>query len=228
MDKPVVAIVDIGLGNLFSVGQACAMAGLAPRVVSDKAGIAGADAVILPGVGAFGDAMAHLNRLDLVELLKDIAASGKPLVGICLGMQLLMAESQEFGRHKGLGLIEGEVVRFDGGAGVNRAKVPQIGWNRIYSETGGWEGSLLAGIPEREYMYFVHSYYTVPEKSDVVLAKSEYADVEFCASLRLGNVHAFQFHPERSGEAGLTIYKHLGSIFSDPECKTKGNRSQPL
>jgi imidazole glycerol-phosphate synthase subunit HisH len=223
MHSPRVAIVDYGLGNLFSVGQACAMAGLQPQITMDKIEIAAADAVILPGVGAFGDAMAHLNRLDLVEPLKDIAAGDKPLLGICLGMQLLMRESYEFGRHMGLGLVEGEVVHFDGGKGVDRYKVPQVGWNRIRPGVGGWRGSLLEDIPTGEYMYFVHSYYTLPEQTEVVLAKAEYSEVEFCAGLRRGNVHAFQFHPERSGASGLKIYAHLAAILNDKASDSKEN-----
>ena len=205
------AIVDYGLGNLYSVGQACATAGMRPLITADKAQIAAAATVILPGVGAFGDAIAHLHRLDLVQPLVDIAAAGKPLVGICLGMQLLMRESYEFGSHKGLGLIEGEVIPFERGA--EGAKVPQVGWNRIYPGKDGWSDSPLEKVAAGEYMYFVHSYYTAPERTDLVLAHSRYAGIEFCAGLRYGNVHAYQFHPERSGSAGLKIYARLAQML---------------
>ena len=132
-----VAIIDFGLGNLFSVKQACEYAGLQAHITSARKDIQSADAVILPGVGAFGDAMATLRKLDLVELLRDMAASDTPLVGICLGVQLLMTESYEFGCHQGLGIISGPVVRFDNPREDGKIlKVPQVGWNRIYRGKG--------------------------------------------------------------------------------------------
>lgn len=206
-----VAIVDYGLGNLFSVKHACAHAGMRAEVTSSKADILAADAVILPGVGAFGDAMANLRRLDLVEPLRDIAQSAKPLVGICLGMQLVMSESFEFGRYEGLGLVKGPVVRFEEPTeGGRTLKVPQVGWNRVFpARAGGWKGTLLEGVGEGEYMYFVHSFYAKPEDGAVVLSTSDYGHIEFCSALSRGNVTAFQFHPERSGPAGLRVYANL-------------------
>lgn len=214
---PVVAIVDYGMGNLFSVKHACESCGMEARMTSCTQTILAADAVILPGVGAFGDAMETLAKLDLVNVLRDVAASGKPLVGICLGMQLLMSESHEFGRHRGLGIIEGEVTRlvesFDGG---RKLKVPHIGWNRIYAPArpseGGhprWNDSLLEGVPEGAYMYFVHSFYPQPVDARVILSTTRYGSTEFCSSFRRDHVFAFQFHPERSGLQGLQIYHRL-------------------
>lgn len=209
-----VAIVDYGMGNLFSVQRACEQVGL-PAVISAFADeVLRADAVILPGVGAFGDAMAELRRLDLVAALQEVAASGKPLMGICLGMQLFMTESHEFGRHRGLGLIEGEVVRFDAPRhGSQVLKVPQVGWNRIIKAVGpnSWEASPLEGLQDGEFMYFVHSFYARPVEPSVVLATSRYGHLEFCSSLRRGNLFACQFHPERSGPQGLRIYRNLAS-----------------
>ena len=211
---PTVAIIDYGMGNLFSVQQACRHAGLSVGITSSARAIREADAVILPGVGAFGDAMATLARLGLVEILREAAASGKPLAGICLGMQLLMTESYEFGRHQGLGLIEGEVVRFEHpGSGSSMLKVPQIGWNRLSRPEGGsWDGSVLEGLRDGEWMYFVHSFYVKPADARVVLATSRYGDIEFCSSLRCGNLVACQFHPERSGPAGLRVYHNLAAL----------------
>jgi len=212
-----VAIVDFSLGNLFSVKQACEYVGLQAHITSTRKGIETADAVILPGVGAFGDAMASLRKLDLVDLLRDLAASDIPLMGICLGVQLLMTESYEFGSHQGLGIISGPVVRFDNPQEDGKIlKVPHIGWNRIYRgkdnrDEGAdpWTDTLLAGLAEGQCMYFVHSYIVQPEDPAVILTTTHYGHIEFCSGLRKGNVFACQFHPERSGSQGLKIYRNL-------------------
>jgi glutamine amidotransferase len=214
--KPLVAILDYGLGNLFSVEQACALSGLNSIITNSKKDILNADAVILPGVGAYGDAMLTLRRLDLVNVLRDIAESPKPLVGVCLGLQLLMTESYEFGHHKGLGIIEGPVVRFDAPKEKERIlKVPQIGWNRIFQPEGGlrWHGTLLDGIEDGEYMYFVHSYTVQPQDSNVILSNSRYGHIDFCSSIQRGNVFACQFHPERSGQEGMKLYHNLAILL---------------
>jgi len=211
---PLVAIVDYGLGNLFSVEQACAFVGLNSIITNSKKDILDADAVILPGVGAYGDAMLTLHRLDLVNVLRDIAESPKPFVGICLGMQLLMTESYEFGRRKGLDIIEGPVVLFDAPKEKDRMlKVPQIGWNRIFQPANDlrWHGTLLDRIDEGEYMYFVHSYTVQPQENNVILSTSRYGHIEFCSSVQYGNVFACQFHPERSGLEGMKVYQNLAA-----------------
>jgi glutamine amidotransferase len=210
-----VAIVDYSLGNLYSVKHACGHVGLHAEITSSKAGIANARAVILPGVGAYGDAMATLHRLDLVGVLRDFAASGKLLIGICLGVQLLMTESFEFGRHDGLGIIEGQVVPFDHPReGERMLKVPQIGWNHVcHAENARWDGTLLDGVADGEYMYFVHSYIVQPRDPGVILSTTRYGQIEFCSSVQRGNVFACQFHPERSGIKGLKIYKNLKGLL---------------
>ena len=206
-----VAIVDYGMGNLFSVKQACEHVGMQASITASADEILAADAVILPGVGAFGDAMAALTRLGVVEVLLEVAGSGRPLVGICLGMQLLMTESHEFGHHKGLGLIEGEVVRFEAPRSCSTTlKVPQVGWNRIVvTGSGSWKSSCLEGLRDGEFMYFVHSFYAKPIDTSVVLATSRYGHIEFCSSLRRENIFGCQFHPERSGPRGVLIYRNL-------------------
>lgn len=214
MKNPQVAIVDYGMGNLFSVQRACQWAGLKADITCDAKIITQSDAVILPGVGAFGDAMAMLRRLDLISVLKDVVESNKPLMGICLGMQLLMSEGFEFGHHLGLDLIKGEVVRFESPLGIDRRllKVPQVGWNQIYPLTSHqitWKNSLLKDVQEQENMYFVHSYYVVPQDDRLSLSMSRYGHVEFCSSLQYKNIFACQFHPERSGQAGLKMYNNL-------------------
>jgi len=208
---PEVAIIDYGMGNLFSVKHACEHVGLKARITSSYREVLAADAVILPGVGAFGDAMAALGQLRLVDVLGEVAVSGKTLVGICLGMQLLMSGSYEFGYHHGLGIIEGEVVRFDESTrGAIKLKVPQVGWNQIYRTSyGSWDDSLLEGLKDGEFMYFVHSFHVKPTDSSLVLSMTSYGHIEFCSSFRRGNVFACQFHPERSGRHGLRVYRNL-------------------
>jgi glutamine amidotransferase len=198
------------LGNLLSITQACLHAGIEVHVTSDRESILSADAVILPGVGAFGDAMATLRRLDLVGVLKDVAASGKPFLGICLGIQLLMTESHEFGSHRGLGIVEGEVVPLEPGSQQGRPlKVPHVGWNALLPAGQGWKGSLLEGIRAGADMYFVHSYVVRPENTSLTVSTTRYGDELFCSSLSIGNIFACQYHPERSASMGLRIYANF-------------------
>lgn len=209
-----VAIIDYGLGNLFSIKHACEYVGLSVQVTSLAQDILDAKSVILPGVGAFGDAMNALERHDLIQPIKDVAAKGTPLLGICLGQQILFTESEEFGHQKGLDLIPGTVqylpVQQQNGRTL---KVPQVGWNSIEQtsppDSENWEGTLLQGIPTGTPMYFVHSCYVVPEKTDDILCVTRYGDVTFCSGSTRDNITAFQFHPERSGADGLQIYSNF-------------------
>lgn len=210
------AVVDYGLGNLFSVRQACEHAGMDVVITARSDALLASDVVILPGIGAFGDAMATLRRLDLVHVLRDIAVSDKPLIGICLGIQLLMRESHEFGIHQGLGVIEGCVVRlagtWKGGRGI---KVPQVQWNRIFRpedrgpQDDPWAATPLADVADGQFMYFTHSYQVMPADPSVTVSVSRYGDAEFCSALRWRNVFAVQFHPERSGVPGLQVYRNV-------------------
>lgn len=201
------------MGNLFSVRQACDYAGLDASITTSKDDVLAADAVILPGVGAFGDAMDTLRRLDLIDAILTVAASSRPLVGICLGMQMLMSESHEFGRHEGLNLIPGKVIRFDHPRDARgEMKVPHVCWNRLNRPRCArtrWEDTLLDGLDDGSYMYFVHSYHVVPEDESVVVATTGYGHIEFCSVLQHGNIFACQCHPERSGEVGMTVYENL-------------------
>jgi len=213
-DKPKVAIINYGLGNLFSIKQACAINGLDGVITFEPEEILSAQAVILPGVGAFGSAMEALRRLQLIRVLKEFAASLKPFVGICLGMQLLLDKSYEFGEHQGLGIIKGLVVPFrqpkdDSGRIL---KVPQVGWNTIYkTNLKLWDDSFLKDVSDQEFMYFVHSFYVKMSDSSICLSLSRYGDVEFCSSFKADNIFACQFHPERSGPEGLKVYKQLAT-----------------
>lgn len=207
-----VAIIDYGLGNLFNVERACAKVGLRSVITVDKDIIRQSSGMILPGVGAFGDAMGNLKRLDLIGLIKDQINQKKPFLGICLGMQLLLSESEEFGGHQGLDVIKGRVVKFNSMDKKGRKiKVPQVGWNRIFfdkMQPADRGDSILQGISNGEYMYFVHSYYAVLEDSSFVLAKTNYENTEYCSAIFKGSVFAMQFHPEKSGLEGLKIYKN--------------------
>lgn len=214
-----IAIVDYGMGNLFSVKRACEHFGMHAAITSSYKEIESADAVILPGVGAFGDAMKNLEELNLVGLLSDTAAQNKPLIGICLGVQLLMEESLEFGRHKGLGIFKGRVVKFDHPMeGGRELKVPQVGWNRINkarkpSGKDAWQGTLLEGIEEGAFMYFVHSYVVQPSDPEIIISTTKYGHIDFCSSLGRKNIFACQFHPERSDKDGLKVYRNLASLI---------------
>lgn len=203
------AIIDYGLGNLFSIKHACEHVGMQAIISASADEISAADGVILPGVGAFADAMDSLASLNLDTLIKELAAAEKPLIGVCLGMQLFMTDSNEFGACGGLDLIHGRVRRFENPRenGVN-LKVPQIGWNRIIRKTG-WDGTPLDGLADQEFMYFVHSFCCYPDDPAVWLAETNYGSEVFCASLLQGNIFGCQFHPERSAAAGLKIYENI-------------------
>ena len=204
-----VAIIDFKVGNIFSVVQACEKIGLTVEVTSDYDTILSSDGVILPGVGAFGDAMKNLEDQNLVVTIKDFIKTGKPFMGICLGLQLLFTYSEEFGTHKGLDIINGSVKKFDN----SKDKVPQIGWNKIYKSNNDWKKTPLKNTINNEYMYFVHSYYVKPYDEDVILSNTNYSGLEYCSSLRKGNIFATQFHPEKSGEKGLEIYKNWSKLL---------------
>ncbi len=220
LNKPKVAIVDYGMGNLFSVKHACESVGLHPCITYSKQEIQASDAVILPGVGSFDHAIDKLGRLDLITVLQEVAISSRPFIGICLGMHLLMEESYEFGHHKGLGIINGSVVRFEN---LNddpgkRLKVPHIGWNRIYKAEKGtgrnpWSNTMLNGLENGEYVYFIHSFYIRPDDPLISLSITRYGNNEFCSSFQYRNIFACQFHPERSGKKGILIYRNLYSII---------------
>ncbi len=225
-----IAIVDYGLGNLFSVKRACEHVGGQAVITSDQDEILSSDVVILPGVGAFGDAMNSLREKNLVEPLREYSHSGKTLVGICLGMQLLMEESFEFGHYEGLGLISGKVIRFENPQESTRIlKVPEVGWNRLCKVArplDPWLGTPLENLPDGAYMYFVHSYHVMPKDPDVVLSTTRYGHIEFASSVRIRNTYGFQHHPERSGREGLLIYESMirctrsGASLADPSCST--------
>ncbi|WP_338667172.1 imidazole glycerol phosphate synthase subunit HisH [Pseudodesulfovibrio methanolicus] len=218
-----VAIIDYGLGNLFSIKHACEHVGLSVEITNDPQDVVNAKSVILPGVGAFGDAMDALNRLDLVSPIKDVAEKGTPLLGICLGQQLLFSSSEEFGAHKGLDILSGNVCYFPVQEIDGRTyKVPQVGWNAIRPpdcDPDAWNGTLLEDVTPGTDMYFVHSCYVVPDSDNVILSMTQYGEITFCSGSRKGNITAFQFHPERSGSEGLAIYSNFAKLIHSSEAQ---------
>ncbi len=207
-----IVIVDYGLGNLFSVKHACDYYGEDIKISSNKYDIANADGIILPGVGAFGEAMSNLEKLDLIVPIKDFIQADKPFLGVCLGMQLLFSESEEFGSSKGFGIIEGTVQKFPPNSAMGKQlKVPQIAWNQIYSHQSTselWKTSPLKDVKNGEYMYFVHSFFGMPQSQENILTTTQYEDFEYCSGVVKGNVYAMQFHPEKSAQKGIGIYQN--------------------
>jgi glutamine amidotransferase len=199
----VIGIVDYGRGNLRSVEKGLEKVGFASEILTDPAELAAVQGVILPGVGAFADAMDALRRGGWLDPLLSYARSDKPFLGICLGMQVLFDIGEEHGEHEGLGLIPGRVVRFPAGL-----KVPQMGWNNVQIVR---EDPLLEGIPDNTYFYFVHSYYAVPDDEKVVIGFSEYG-VRFPALVGQGQIWGAQFHPEKSSFWGLAVLKNFGKL----------------
>lgn len=230
-DEPVRAdelvIVDYGVGNLRNVYKAVEAAGGQPRVVNQPGALAEAAGIILPGVGAFGDAAANLRAAGFERPLREAVAAGKPLLGICVGMQLLFDESEEMGPdqgvgvHLGLGLIPGRVVRFAGdmpGPDGKPLKVPAIGWNQLHH---AGKDPLLDGIPDRAYAYFVHSYYCAPDDPTDALANTDYG-IAYTSVVRRGNLWGIQCHPEKSQQVGLAILRNFVKIV-DQRSRTRGD-----
>ena len=221
-------IIDYGVGNLRNVYKALEAAGAPARIVTEPGELAGAAGIVLPGVGAFGDAAANLRRAGFERPLLDAIAAGVPLLGICVGMQLLFDESEEMGRHAGLGVIPGRVVKFasdltsgmepSGGLmGVQPAKasipvhslkVPQIGWNQLHH---AGSDPLLAGVPDGAYAYFVHSYYCAPDDPGYTVASTDFG-IRYASIVRRGSVWGIQCHPEKSQAVGLRILRNFVEI----------------
>jgi len=215
-----VAVVDYEMGNIFSIKQACEYVGLTPVITNKSSVIMDSDSLILPGVGAFGDAVYNLKKYDLINPIKDFIIQGRPFMGICLGMQLLLTESEEFGAYQGLNIIEGRVVKIlnSNEDGKKKIKVPHVGWNQICippdDNNDFWLHTPLKCIRNGEFMYFAHSYYCVPASQDIVLSTTDYEGITFCSGIVRNNLYAFQFHPEKSGANGLKIYENFAHLIN--------------
>ena len=199
-----IAIIDYGAGNLQSVEKALRHLGCQCQITADPGELAAAQAAVLPGVGAFGDAMGQLRTRGLEEPIRRFVSSGKPFLGICLGLQILFEESEESPGVKGLGLLRGRVLRLPKESGL---KIPHIGWNSL---SVGKPGGLFAGVEGEPYVYFVHSYYLRAEE-DVVTATAEYGTT-IHAAVQKGNLLACQFHPEKSGQVGLSLLENFKAM----------------
>ena len=203
-----IAIIDYDAGNIKSVEKALIALGEEVVVTSDASVILSADGVILPGVGSFGDAMDKLHTYGLIDVIRKVADSGTPFLGICLGLQLLFESSEETPGVEGLGILKGKIIRIPDGEGI---KIPHIGWNSL---TYPNKGRLYEGIDENSYVYFVHSYYLQAEEEQIVKAATEYG-VSIQASVEKDNVFACQFHPEKSSEVGMKILSNFIALTKE-------------
>ncbi|MGA1791457.1 MAG: imidazole glycerol phosphate synthase subunit HisH [bacterium] len=206
-----IAILDFGLGNLKSIQNGFRYLGHEAIITHDELSIKDADGIILPGVGAFKDGMDRLRKANFVPLIKELLSHGKPILGICLGLQLLFDESEEFGIHKGLGFLKGRVKSFTG-----PFKIPHMGWNTLHIKR---EIPLLNGIREGDFFYFVHSFYAESEDEGTVAGETEYG-IAFPSVVQQGNLMATQFHPEKSSDAGLRILNNFAKLTINARRRT--------
>jgi len=199
-----IAIIDYEIGNLKSIYKCLKHLNVESIITDDFKIILDADGVILPGVGAFGDAMKHLKQKKLIPIIEEVVRNRTPLFGVCLGQQLIFSSSIEMGEHDGLDLVEGEVIKFD----VSKVdKVPQIGWNSVTFVNN--DHFLVQGIPNNSYFYFVHSYYVVPRNKENIVGLTKYGDIEFSSIINKDNIIATQFHPEKSSKHGIKMYQNF-------------------
>jgi len=209
-----IAIIDYGMGNLRSVEKGFHKVGVDVTVTNKPDVVKKADAVVLPGVGAFKDCMRELTDLELIDAVVDAMRKGKPYLGICLGLQVLFSESEEFGKCMGLDVLRGKVVRFE--FEDSTLKVPHMGWNEINMQK---DNPLFKEITDKSYFYFVHSFYVAPEDTSIIATTTDYG-IEFTSSIWKDNIFAVQFHPEKSQSAGLQVLKNFGEIVR--VAKSKG------
>jgi glutamine amidotransferase len=205
-----IAVVDYGVGNLYNIKRAVLK--FCPNVLisEDASEISAADALILPGVGSFRAGMEGLKIRNLIKTIKEFATRGKPMLGICLGAQLLLSKGFEFGIFNGLDIIPGQVVEFPSDL---KEKIPHIGWNEILIPTPGrWTKTILNSLNTGSDMYFVHSFILKPDKTENILSLTRYGQFEFCSTVKMGNIYGCQFHPEKSGNNGLKIIKSFVSL----------------
>ena len=206
-----IAIIDYGMGNLRSVQKGFEAVGAKAIVTSDSKKILSARSVVLPGVGAFKACMDNLEKFDLIDTVKQSVQSGKPFLGVCLGLQLLFSQAEEFGSVSGLGILKGKVVGFkDEPNSGDPLKIPHMGWNNVEVKPSH---PLFDSVPNQSYFYFVHSYYVVPEDRATVATTTNYG-IEFVSGIHHENIHAFQFHPEKSQQLGLTVLKNFSRLSS--------------
>jgi glutamine amidotransferase len=198
-----IAIIDYGIGNLRSVEKAFTSQGLAAEATDDELALRAAEKLVLLGVGAFGYAMESLRQRGFDQLVLEAARAGKPIIGLCVGLQMLFDEGHEFGVHKGLGLLPGKVIKFPGSV-----RVPHVGWNQVAYHNGSAAHPLFRGLPDETFYYFVHSYYVEPADASCVLGETDYG-LRYASICGRDNVVGVQFHPEKSQAAGLQLLKNF-------------------
>lgn len=205
-----IAVVDYGMGNLRSVQKALENIGLDAVITSNPSDLDRAKAIVVPGVGAFGDAIHNLERLGLKDKIIENIEKGKPYLGICLGLQILFEYGYEFGEHQGLGVVQGAVVRFDERLDI---KIPHMGWNQIHKNK---DSKMFKDIKEDEFFYFVHSYYAKPDNPEIVATTTDYG-INFCSAIEYENIWAVQFHPEKSQQAGLKLLSNFKKFVTNEQ-----------
>lgn len=203
-----IALVDYGMGNLRSVEKALGKVGFSVVRTSNKEDLDRSKAIVVPGVGAFGDAIHNLTKLNLKDKIIENIEKGKPYLGICLGLQILFEYGYEFGSHEGLGIIKGSVVRFDERLPI---KIPHMGWNQVWIKK---DSKMYEGIEDGSYFYFVHSYYGKPDSQDVIATNTDYS-IQFCSSIEKDNIWAVQFHPEKSQKVGLKLLENFKKFVDE-------------
>lgn len=206
-----IVVIDYSIGNVRSILNAFEKSGVKPIISRDKEEILSADGVVLPGVGAFSHGMENLHKYSLVEILKEYVKTKKPLLGVCLGMQMLLDESEEFGITKGIGLISGKVVKLPT-EDSKYDKLPHVSWNEIKPKHVDWKNTILNNINSKSDVYFVHSYVAVPSNENEILSTTVYSNYEFCSSVKKDNIYGCQFHPEKSAQEGLNIIRNFVNI----------------
>jgi glutamine amidotransferase len=202
----VITIIDYGMGNLRSVQKGFEKVGFSAEITSDSEKILPAEGVVLPGVGAFGDAMDNLRSADLIEVIEEVIENGTPFLGICLGLHLLFSTSEEWGTQEGLDIISGRVVKFPDN--LNK-KIPHMGWNQLNFKK---DVDLFTGLEPGDFQYFVHSYYVIPDKEEVIATTTDYG-IEFVSSIQRDNIYAVQYHPEKGSKKGLEILENFGELI---------------
>ena len=204
-----VTVVDYGVGNLMSVRGALEYCGAAIKYCADPDELLKADRLLLPGVGAFGNSMEDMRSARLIEPVREFAQTGNPILGICLGFQMLFSSSTEYGHHEGLNLTEGEVVEIPSTSKDGAPhRIPHMGWNELTACNGDWSGTILGNVEPGASVYFAHSYMGQPRDTSLGLANSDYNGVTILAAVQMDNVHGCQFHPEKSGQVGLTVIEN--------------------
>jgi len=209
-----IIIINYEIGNVRSILNAFEKVGITPILSRNKSEILNADGIVLPGVGSFSHGMKNLDKYSLVDTLKEYAKTNKPILGICLGMQMLLEESQEFGITKGIGLIPGKVIKLPIKDQAYE-KLPHISWNEIKLKKINWNNTILKNIKHNSDMYFVHSYIAIPDNEEHILSTTEYSKYEFCSSIKKNNIYGCQFHPEKSAFLGLQIIENFVNIIKE-------------